>query len=159
MIYPFKPMNPPPLLTPWTIFSHNLFRQPTWTSMQNLESVAQKMDELALDAPDQFFSHNLFGQSIWTSIQTRNNWVRTWHPWLPPSDALDWFFLIICLDSPYELLCKIWTLYLKKWASYAEFSIWPHSLPFCSVPYLLWPTYIWSCALCTSYKLNFLYRF
>ena len=45
--------------------------------MQNLESVAQKMAELPLDAPetppsdapDQKKSHNLSGQSIQTSMQ------------------------------------------------------------------------------------------
>ena len=49
--------------------------------MQNMETVAQKVAELPLDAPE-----------------------------IPPSDAPDYFFLVICWDSPYKLPCKIWSL-------------------------------------------------
>ena len=53
--------------------SHNLLRQFIRSSMQNLESVAQKMTELPLDAPETHppsdtltkkNSHNLSGQCI-----------------------------------------------------------------------------------------------
>ena len=57
------------LLMPMTNKSHNLLRQFIQSSMQNLESVVQKMSELPLyapetppyDAPDQKKSHNLSG--------------------------------------------------------------------------------------------------
>ena len=37
-------------------------------------------------------------------------------------------FFLNLFDCPYGLPCKIWTLQLKKWVSYAQFSYW---LPFC----------------------------
>ena len=61
--------------------------------MQNLESVAQKMAELHLDAPETPPLSTLL------TPLTRKN-------------------LILCRDSPYELPCKIWSMYLKKWPSY-----------------------------------------
>ena len=29
---------------------------------------------------------------------------------------------VLCSDSQYEILCEIWSRYLKKWACYAQFS-------------------------------------
>ena len=54
----------PPCDTPDYFFSYNLLGQFIQTSMQNLESLAQKLDELPLkvpyhppsDTPDYFFS-------------------------------------------------------------------------------------------------------
>ena len=34
------------------------------------------------------------------------------------------YLCVICSDCTYKLPCKIWSLYLKKWVSYAQFSIW-----------------------------------
>ena len=48
---------------------HNFSGQSIQTSMQNLESLAQKMAELPLEAPDKKKYHNLLGQSIGTSMQ------------------------------------------------------------------------------------------
>ena len=93
--------------------------------MQNLESVAQKLAELPLgapetppsDAPDQKNSHNLSGQSIQTSMQNLESVAQKMAelpldaPETPPSDAPDQKkILIICRDCPYELPCKIWSL-------------------------------------------------
>ena len=73
------PLDAPetPLLTPLTKKSHNLLREFIRSSMQNLESVVQKMSELPLDAPetppydtpDQKKSHNLLTQFIRSSMQ------------------------------------------------------------------------------------------
>ena len=65
--------------------SHNLLRQFIRSSMQNMESVAQKIAELPLDAPE-------------TPLLT------------PLTKKKSNLFCIICQDSQYELPCKIWSL-------------------------------------------------
>ena len=48
-----------------------------------------------------------------------NGLVTPLLPWDPPFWP-PWpkKILIICRDSPYEIACEIWSLYLKKWLSY-----------------------------------------
>ena len=93
--------------------------------MQNLESVAQKIADLTLDTPEpphlltpltNFFSHNLFGQSIQTSTQNLESVAQEMSE-LCSILRFGGHFVFgghlgfgICLDCPYELPCKIWTL-------------------------------------------------
>ena len=51
---------------------------------------------------------------------------------------------VIWMYCLYELPCEIWTLKLKKWVIYAQFSILS-----CPAPYL-WLSYLYSCVLRSS---------
>ena len=93
------------------------------TSMQNLESVAQKMAELLHNymifvSHFFYFFYNLFGQSTWTSMQNLESVAQKITKLWVLMYCLYFRTFVICSDCPHELPCKIWSLYLKKWPSY-----------------------------------------
>ena len=111
------------------IFFQNLFG----LSIQNLDSVAQDERVLlnfAIWRPFYFLAailffkknQNLVRLSIRTSMRNLDSIAQE----MSKLCSILWFgghfvfqnFVKICSDCPYELPCKIWSLLLKKWASY-----------------------------------------
>ena len=122
---PLDSPETPPLLTPLTkFFFHNLSGQSIQTSMQNLESVAQKwlnypltpLRPPLLTPLTKKNSHNLLCQFIQTSMQNLETVAQKMAelpldaPETPLLMPLTKKNLIICYDSSYELPCKIWKL-------------------------------------------------
>ena len=71
-----------------------------------------------------FILCNLVRQSILASMQNLKSVTQKWLSYYYfVLLKLKIIMFVLCLDNPDELPCEIWSLQLKKWSCFAQFSI------------------------------------